>query len=86
MAPRTITPEETALATQLLANARRAMTQINGYDQAKVDRICQAVGWAGANPETAQRLANMSVDESGLGSREPKRRSLFDARLIASCL
>jgi len=74
MAPRTITPEETALAGQMLARARRAMDQISAYDQARVDRICQAVGWAGANPETAQRLANMSVDESGLGSREPKRR------------
>jgi sulfoacetaldehyde dehydrogenase len=51
------------------------MAQVSAYDQARVDRICQAVGWAGANPETAQRLANMSVDESGLGSREPKRRA-----------
>jgi sulfoacetaldehyde dehydrogenase len=50
------------------------MAQVAAYDQARVDRICQAVAWAGANPETAQRLANMSVDESGLGSREPKRR------------
>ncbi len=75
MAPRTITPEEAALGRQLLANARRAIAQISAYDQARVDRICQAVGWAAANPETAARLANMSVDESGLGSREPKRRS-----------
>ncbi len=74
MAPRTITAEETDLAQQLLANARRAMAQVAAYDQARVDRICQAVGWAGANPDTALRLANMSVDESGLGSREPKRR------------
>jgi len=51
------------------------MQQIADYDQARVDRICQAVGWAGANPETAARLANMSVDESGLGSREPRRRA-----------
>ena len=51
------------------------MDAIAGYDQAKVDRICQAVGWAGANPETAERLANMSVDESGMGSREPRRRA-----------
>lgn len=75
MAPRTITAEETALSRQLLANARRAMAEISAYDQARVDRICQAVGWAGANPDTAARLANMSVDESGLGSREPKRRA-----------
>jgi sulfoacetaldehyde dehydrogenase len=75
MAPRTITPQETELSRHLLANARRAMAEISAYDQATVDRLCQAVGWAGANPETAARLANMSVDESGLGSREPKRRA-----------
>ena len=51
------------------------MDAISGYDQAKVDRLCQAVGWAAANPDTAARLANMSVDESGMGSREPRRRS-----------
>jgi sulfoacetaldehyde dehydrogenase len=75
MAPRTLTAEETEASRQLLANARRAMAQVADYDQARVDRICQAVGWAGANPETAARLANMSVDESGLGSREPRRRA-----------
>ena len=53
MAPRTITPAESELAQRLLANARRAMAAIAGYDQAKVDRICQAVGWAAANPDTA---------------------------------
>ena len=51
------------------------MDAISGYDQAKVDRLCQAIGWAAANPDTAARLANMSVDESGMGSREPRRRS-----------
>src|SRR6186713_291238 len=75
MAARTITQQETELAQRLLDNARKAMAAIADYDQAKVDRICQAVGWAGANPETAERLANMSVDESGMGSREPKRRA-----------
>src|SRR5215207_2094725 len=75
MAPRNITPQESELAQRLLANGRRAMEQIADYDQAKVDRLCQAVGWAAANPEAAQKLANMSVDESGMGSREPKRRA-----------
>jgi len=51
------------------------MQQIADYDQKKVDRICQAIGWAAANPEAAERLANMSVDESGMGSREPRRRA-----------
>ena len=75
MAPRTLTPQEADLAQRLLGNARKAMQQIADYDQARVDRICQAIGWAAANPEAAERLANMSVDESGMGSREPSRRA-----------
>jgi acyl-CoA reductase-like NAD-dependent aldehyde dehydrogenase len=75
MAPRTITPQESDVAQRLLANARRAMQQIADYDQKKVDRICQAIAWAAANPDSAERLANMSVDESGMGSREPRRRA-----------
>jgi sulfoacetaldehyde dehydrogenase len=75
MAPRTITPQETELAERLLTGARRAMLQIADYDQARVDRLCQAIGWAAANPEAAERLANMSVNESGMGSREPRRRA-----------
>lgn len=75
MAPRNISPQEQEYAQRLLANARRAMDQMSGYDQATVDRLCQAIGWAAANPETAERLASMSVDESGMGSREPRRRA-----------
>jgi sulfoacetaldehyde dehydrogenase len=74
MATRSITAEEQTTARTLLAGARRAMDAIAGYDQATVDRLCQAVAWATANPETSVRLANMSVDESGMGGREPTRR------------
>jgi sulfoacetaldehyde dehydrogenase len=72
---RTITPEEQAAAQTLLANARVAMRAVESYDQAAVDRLCQAVAWAGGNEQTAIRLANMSVDESGMGKREPTRRA-----------
>jgi len=72
--PRPVTAEEQATVTALLARARAAMQAAADYDQAQVDRLCQAVGWAGYNEPTATRLANMSVDESGLGSREPRRR------------
>jgi sulfoacetaldehyde dehydrogenase len=72
---RTITAEETEVVTELVGRARAAMVAIADYDQAKVDRICRAVGWAGGNEQTATRLANMSVDESGMGRREPTRRA-----------
>ncbi|MGH9386294.1 MAG: aldehyde dehydrogenase family protein [Vicinamibacterales bacterium] len=74
MATRTITSEESALAQTLLARARQAMAEIAHFDQRKVDRLCQAVAWATANMETSVRLASMSVDESGMGGREPTRR------------
>lgn len=64
---RSITPEEKAYAAELLARARRAQKQVEGYDQARVDRICQALGWATANEKTFARIAVMGVEESGLG-------------------
>jgi sulfoacetaldehyde dehydrogenase len=72
---RAITPEETDTVTTMVEAARAAMAAIESYDQATVDRICRAVAWAGGNETTATRLANMSVDESGMGRREPTRRA-----------
>jgi len=72
---RTITAEETEVVHELVNRARAAMTAIEHYDQATVDRIIRAIGWAGGNLATATRLANMSVDESGMGRREPTRRA-----------
>ncbi len=73
--PRTITPEERATAAALLTSARAAMNAIESLDQEAVDRLCRAVAWAGGNESTATRLARMSVEESGMGSPEPKRRA-----------
>lgn len=63
------------MAQDLLRRARAAMQAIAPYTQAEVDRLCRAVAWAAGNETTATRLANMSVDESGMGSREPTRRA-----------
>src|SRR5436305_6848615 len=72
---RTITAEEQATARDLLARARAAMRAVESYDQAAVDRLCRAVAWAGGNETTATTLAKMSVEESGMGSPEPRRRA-----------
>jgi sulfoacetaldehyde dehydrogenase len=74
---REITEAERAYAKELLAKARRTMCLIEGYDQAKVDRLCKAVAWAVANEETFTRLSHMSVDESGLGDREGRPNKRF---------
>jgi sulfoacetaldehyde dehydrogenase len=67
---RDLTVEERALAADLVARARTAMARIADYDQARVDRLAQAIGWALGNETTFTRLAHMSVDESGIGDRE----------------
>src|SRR6266536_5438458 len=72
---RTVAQEERQYACELLEKARAAMRSIEHYDQADVDRLCRAIAWATYNEPTAKRLAKMSVDESGLGDREPRRRA-----------
>jgi len=66
-----LTPEQKLAQTEylqgLIQRARIAMAAIEDYDQARVDRLCQAVGWATANETTFTRLADMSIAESGLG-------------------
>src|ERR1051325_3493645 len=73
--PRTLTADEQVFAAAALARARTAMQAVESYDQAAVDRLCRAVAWAGGNETTATKLARLSVEQSGLGSPEPKRRA-----------
>lgn len=70
MPVRPITAEEKAYADELLGRARVALKQIEDYDQARVDRLCRALGWATANEKTFARIARMGVEESGLGDPE----------------
>ena len=66
---REITAEERDLAATMLSRARTAMAEIADYDQARVDRLAQAIGWAVGNEATFTRLGQMGVDESGAGDR-----------------
>ncbi|HKY69011.1 MAG TPA: aldehyde dehydrogenase family protein, partial [Acidimicrobiales bacterium] len=74
---RSITPEETALVDTMVTRARAAVAQIADHDQARVDRLAQAIGWALGNEATFTRLAHMSVDESGIGDRDGRAAKRF---------
>lgn len=74
---REITSEEKELAGQMLARARAAMAEVADYDQARVDRLAQALGWALGNESTFTRLAQMGVDESQAGDREGRPNKRF---------
>jgi len=73
---RAITPEEKQYANVLLKRARAAAKACESHDQARVDRLCRAVGWATANEPTFVALTRMSVEESKMGSLDgvPARR------------
>ena len=71
-----ISDEQQQELDQAFERARKALAIIETYDQARVDRLCQAVAWAVANKRTFTRLVEMGIEESGLGdavSRMGKR-------------
>jgi len=74
---RPITEKEKQYAQELLIKARAAMDAVEDYDQKTVDRLCQAVGWATANEKTFTRIAQMGVDESGIGDRAGRAAKRF---------
>ena len=49
---REITPEEIAIADEMIARARAAMEEIKDYDQEQVDRLARALGWNCGNETT----------------------------------
>jgi sulfoacetaldehyde dehydrogenase len=67
-----ITDEQRQELDAAFERARKALAVIETYDQAKVDRLCQAVAWAVANKRTFTRLVDMGIKESGLGDYDSR--------------
>jgi len=71
-----ITREQEEELRSVFERARKALAILETYDQARVDRLCQALAWSVANKKTFERLVTMGIEESGLGdpvSRMGKR-------------
>jgi acyl-CoA reductase-like NAD-dependent aldehyde dehydrogenase len=69
---KTIDDEQRVELDAAFERARRALAIIESYDQARVDRLCQAVAWAVANKRTFTRLVEMGIAESGLGDADSR--------------
>ncbi len=67
-----ITEEQRAELDGAFERARKALAIIETYDQARVDRLCQAVAWAVSNKKTFTDLVDMGIKESGLGDAESR--------------
>ncbi len=79
---REITSEERDLVDQLLARARSAMAEVENYSQEQRDRLSQAIAWYAGNEETFTRLAQLGVDESGIGDREGRPAKRFKIHMV----
>ncbi|MBP2634306.1 MAG: aldehyde dehydrogenase [Firmicutes bacterium] len=75
-----LTKEQQEELTTALEKARNALAIIESYDQAKVDRLAQAVAWSVANKKTFLRLVDMSIAESGLGDPVTRQAKRFKIR------
>ena len=67
-----ITGEQQAELDQAFERARKALAIVETYDQARVDRLCQAIAWAVANKRTFTRLVAEGIEESGLGDPDSR--------------
>src|SRR5471030_2844593 len=60
------------LVEVLLARARVAQRAYEKYDQAAVDEVVTAVGWAIVEPSRNKELADLAVADTGLGNAADK--------------
>ncbi len=62
---------ETKVAA-IVARARAAMDAYDNHDQSRVDDAVRALAWSIYKPENAQMLAELAVEDTGLGDVESK--------------
>lgn len=58
----------------LVTRGRAAQRMADGYDQARVDEVVAAAGWAILEPVRNQALAELAVQDTGIGSVADKLR------------
>ena len=58
----------TAQVGELVARARAAQRIADGYDQARIDELVTAAGWAIIEPARNRELAELSVADTGIGN------------------
>lgn len=69
--------EDQIYVRDFIDKAREAMKIIEDYDQETIDHLCQAVGWVVAKEDRFRHLAQLSIDESGIGDYETRLNKRF---------
>jgi len=68
------TSDVQASVAALVARARAAQRIADGYDQARVDELVAAAGWAIIEPARNRALAELAVADTGIGNVDDKIR------------
>lgn len=79
---REITPEEIKMVDEKVARARVAAAEIATYDEARLNRLCQAVAAAVCNMKVWGPICDEAVDETRLGDKVTKRNKRNKIKLI----
>ncbi|MCE8028663.1 aldehyde dehydrogenase family protein [Halomonas daqingensis] len=66
------TPDAKIAVAALVERARVAQAEYEGYDQARVDEVVTAVGWALVQPDRNRQISELAVETTGLGNVEDK--------------
>ncbi|MCE8028682.1 aldehyde dehydrogenase family protein [Halomonas daqingensis] len=61
-----------AAVAALVERARAAQAEYESYDQARVDEVVTAVGWALVQPDRNRQISELAVETTGLGNVEDK--------------
>ncbi len=74
MNEKTVSPDsqEADVIDRLLRDGRSAMQEISGITQARVDEMVTAVAWALYKPENARAMAELAVEDTGIGNVDDK--------------
>ena len=70
----TLTTPMDGMVANLVARARTAQRVADGYDQARVDELVAAAGWAIIEPARNRELAELAVADTGIGNVQDKLR------------
>lgn len=77
-----VTPEQIAMIDEMVARAHKALDIIATYDQARVDRLCQAVAAAVCDMKVWAPMCDEAVAETNLGDPISKRNKRNKIKLI----
>ncbi len=64
--------QETVIIQQLVERGRAAMADIAHDGQARIDELVTAIAWSVYKPENARRLAELAVEDTGIGNVNDK--------------